>query len=103
MKRRFDVIILPQAESDSQQIYNWLFKRSPQGAENWYQAFVEAVDNIAQQGEIYGFAPEAEHLKRVVQQKLFRTSKGRTYRIIYEIEGEKLFLLHVRAPGQKLA
>jgi len=102
MKPRFNVIILPQAESDSQQIYNWLHKRSPQGAENWYQALVDAVENIAQQGEIYGLAPEAEHLKRTVQQKLFRTPKGRTYRIMYEIEKDNLFLLHIRTPGQKL-
>lgn len=103
MKPRFDVIILPQAESDSQQIYDWLYERSPQGAENWYLAFVEAVEDVAQHGDIYGLAPEAEHLKRAIQQKLFRSPKGRTYRIVYEIEGQKLFLLHVRAPGQKLA
>ena len=102
MKSRFEVIILPQAESDSQQIYDWLCKRSPQGAENWYQAFVEAVENIAQQGEIYGAAPEAEFLRKAIQQKLFKTPKGKTYRILYEIEGEKLYLLHIRAPGQKL-
>lgn len=102
MKRRFDVIILPQAESDTEQIYNWLHNQSPQGAEAWYRVFIEAVENIAQQGGIYGLAPEAEPMKRVIQQKLFRTPKGRTYRILYEIEESQVFLLHVRAPGQKL-
>lgn len=82
MSRRFTVVILPQAESDSQQIYDWLYKMSPQGAETWYQAFVEAVEDIAQQGDIYGLAPEAEHMKRVIQQKLFKTPKGRVYRIV---------------------
>lgn len=102
MSERFEIVVLPRADKDAQRIFEWLRKQSPQGAATWYSTFLEAVERLAQQGDVYGLAPEAESIKRPIRQKLFRTSRGRTYRILFEIDRDRLYVLHVRAPGQKL-
>jgi plasmid stabilization system protein ParE len=99
--KKLTLIILPQAEQDADLIYHWLHGRSPQGAKAWYDALLLAFENLSLQGHIYSLAPEAAPMKRAIQQKLFKTARGRTYRILYEIEDEQLFVLHIRAPGQK--
>lgn len=102
MSSRFAVTVLPQAEQDADLIFAWLHGKSRQGALAWYEAFSAALQELAHQGDIYNYAPESERVKRPVRQKLFKTSRGRTYRILFEIEADQLYILHIRAPGQKL-
>ena len=100
MNNPFSVMILPQAESDADSIFDWLFQKSPQGALRWYDEFQLALHDLVEQGDVFALAPEAGRLDRRIQQKLFSTPRGRTYRILYEIDAKQLFVLHIRAPGQ---
>ena len=102
MSIRFAVTVLPQAEQDADSIFDWLQGKSRQGALAWYEALGIALQELARQGDIHNYAPESERVKRPVRQKLFKTLRGRTYRILYEIEADQLYILHIRAPGQKL-
>jgi plasmid stabilization system protein ParE len=96
----FSVRLLPRAENDVQHIFNWLSDRSPAGARYWWVAFDEACLRLAADPAIYPRAPEAELTGRNVRHMLFRTRKGRFYRLLYLTEGERITILRVRGRGQ---
>jgi len=89
-----------RARSDVDRIFDWLVRRSAQGAIAWYLAFGHAVARIAEDGEKLGLAPEGERLKRNFRQALFKTRRGRIYRIVFEVTDSEVLILRVRGSGQ---
>jgi plasmid stabilization system protein ParE len=81
-------------------IFNWLVHRSVRGAISWYLAFGRAVEKIAASPEIFAEAPESRPLARQLRQALFKTRRGRIYRIVFELSDAEIILLRVRGPGQ---
>ncbi|MBI1344839.1 hypothetical protein GC163_00970 [bacterium] len=94
------VRILPRAEEDVTEIYDWVSVRSPQGAEAWLAALTSAIDRLPIDPESYGTAPETGLQGFVLRQFLFRTRRGRTYRGIFTLQDQAIYLLRVRGPGQ---
>jgi plasmid stabilization system protein ParE len=93
--------ILERAREDVQRIFDWLERRSPQGAVNWYVALVDAVERIAENPESYAITSEAlPRWNREIHQALFKTPRGRRYRIIFELTETEIRILRVRGPGQ---
>jgi hypothetical protein len=81
-------------------ILNWLVQRSVRGAISWYVAFRQAVEKISSSPESLAEAPESQRLGRQLRQALFKTRRGRVYRIIFEVSDTEIILLRVRGPGQ---
>jgi len=94
--------IVERARADVDQIFTWLVRRSPQGAIAWYLAFKRAIDRIADVGDNLGLSPEGERLQREIRQALFKTRRGRIYRVLFEIQDLEIVILRVRGPGQAL-
>lgn len=94
------VRILPRAEKDIANIFAWLFERSPAGAHSWLSDFELAVTQLQADAHAYGFAPETGLRGFELRQLLFRTRRGRTYRGIYTLQDNVIYLLRVRGPGQ---
>jgi plasmid stabilization system protein ParE len=94
------VRILERAKTDVDAIFDWIVPRSVEGAISWYLAFRRAVDRIGETPELYGVAPESNRLHRVVRQAMFRTRRGRTYRILFEVNDNEVVVLRVRGRGQ---
>src|SRR5262245_26210447 len=92
--------ILERARTDVDDIFNWLVQRSVRGAITWYLAFGREVEQIAASPESFAEAPESAPLGRPLRQALFKTRRGRTYRIVFEFSDEEILLLRVRGPGQ---
>jgi plasmid stabilization system protein ParE len=92
--------ILGRAQADVDDIFNWLVHRSVQGAISWYFAFGRAVEGIAASPETFGEAPESGLLGRELRHALFKTRRGRVYRIVFEFSDANIILLRVRGPGQ---
>src|SRR6476646_222941 len=92
--------ILERATADVYGIFNWLAPRSVQGAIAWYLAFRRAIDEIAESPQSFAEAPEAGPLGRDLRQALFKTRRGRMYRIVFEFTDSEIFLLRIRGPGQ---
>jgi plasmid stabilization system protein ParE len=92
--------ILARAQSDVEHVFNWLVRRSVRGAIAWYLAFTDAVKKIAAWPESFAEAPEAGPLGRPLRQSLFKTRRGRWYRIVFELSDTEIFLLRIRGPGQ---
>ena len=95
------VRILPRARGDVDRIFDWLGQRSPQGAASWYEAFAAAVSRVARSADEYPRVPEASHRwTRDVRQAMFKTRRGRRYRIVFELTEAEVCILRVRGPGQ---
>ena len=82
--------IVERARIDVEEIFNWLVHRSMRGAISWYLAFYRAVDTIAAAPEAFGEASEAVLLGRWLHQSIFKTRRGRTYRIIFELSDAEI-------------
>ncbi|QDU38621.1 Plasmid stabilization system protein [Maioricimonas rarisocia] len=92
--------ILPRAERDLELIFEYIRERSASGAEHWWEAFCDAAESADRNPHQYPRAPESNSAKLPLRQFLFRTRRGRTYRAIYTIVDEEVYILRVRGPGQ---
>ena len=92
--------IVELARTDVDDIFNWLVHRSVRGAISWYLAFGRAVKKVAASPEIFAEAPESGLLRRPLRQSLFKTRRGRIYRIVFELSEAEIIILRVRGPGQ---
>jgi plasmid stabilization system protein ParE len=96
----FHVHELGRAQADVRSIAHWLAERSPQGARVWLQAYDDLVERLEKQASSYGPAYENEDCEFDVRQALFKTRRGRVYRALFFIEGQDVYILRVRGPGQ---
>lgn len=97
----FLVTSLPRAEHDIDEIYVWLWKRSPVGAIHWYVSLLRALRQLEDRPERFAVAPEARRLGRDVRQMFFKTRHGRRYRILYIVVEQEVRVLRVWAPGKR--
>jgi plasmid stabilization system protein ParE len=96
----FSVRTLPRADADIGHITSYIYERSPQGAAAWINALDLARARLADNAEGCGEADENEHFDIKVQQALFKTRRGRVYRMLFTIIDEEVRILRVRGPGQ---
>jgi len=96
----FKVHELGKAQADVRSIAHWLAERSPQGARAWLHAYDEMILRLEKQAPSCGPAHEHDDCELDVRQALFKTRRGRVYRALFIIEGEDVYILRVRGPGQ---
>ena len=96
----FTVRELPKAKQDIRSIFAWLHQHSPAGAAAWLDAYDALIERLSRDAESFGAAQERRDCDLPVRQALFKTHRGRVYRVIYFIEGNDVFVLRVRGPGQ---
>jgi plasmid stabilization system protein ParE len=97
---KFAVSTLRRAEADIISIHAWLAERSEAGANRWYEVARQAIGSLGQDADQHSLAPESAELDIEVREKLFRTRRGRMYRLLYTIVGNEARVLRVRGPGQ---
>src|ERR1700722_10197944 len=95
-----DIKISERAATDVVRIARWLHDRSPRGAAAWRDAFWAAVFRIAGDAERFSLADESAHLGLPMRDALFKTRRGRQYRIIFDFTEQAVYILRVRQPGQ---
>ncbi len=96
----FTVHELPRARKDKHSIFRWLHERSPTGAVSWLRAYDSLVERLDQDARSFGEALENRDCDFDVLQALFKTHRGRIYRVLFLIEGKDVYILRVRGPGQ---
>ena len=100
MKR--DVYLTRQAEQDLDSILAWLEGRSPSGAANWFKSFKAAIDWLENHAASCPLAPESDRFEEPVHERLFKTKRGRYYRLLFILTANQVRILHIRGPGQDL-
>lgn len=98
----YRVVVTSRAERDADGIYAWLARRSPDGATKWYAAFRKMLRSLEKDPVRHARAPEAASLGLDIQQALFKTRYGHTYRALYEVVGEVVHVIGVRGAGEEL-
>ena len=96
----FRVKELRRAQADIHQIVHWLEERSPKGTRAWLNAYDDMLARLAKNADSLGPAQENDDCEFDVRQVLFKTRRGRVYRALFFIEGDEVFILRVRGPGQ---
>ena len=96
----FTVRELPKAKQDKRSTFRWLHERSPTGAIAWLDAYDSLIERLKQDASSFGEAPEHQDCDFDVRQALFKTRRGRVYRALFFIEGQDIFILRIRGPGQ---
>ena len=96
----YQVKILGRAMADADAIYLWIAKRSRQGAWRWHEALLSAAAILSEQPHQHPLAPESQELPEVVRELLFKTPRGRKYRLLFVIFGNEVRIVSVRGPGQ---
>jgi plasmid stabilization system protein ParE len=95
------VVIAPFAFRDMNEIFDWIAQRSALGAVAWRQAADDAVLAIARNPLSCSLAPENDLSQFEIRNQFFRTRRGRTYRMVFYIDGTTAVVSHVRGPGQR--
>ena len=96
----FVVRELPKAKQDKESVYSWITARSPTGALAWLDVYDAVITRLADDADSFSFAPENADCELDVRQTLFKTRRGRVYRLLFFIEGTEALVLRVRGPGQ---
>jgi plasmid stabilization system protein ParE len=96
----FCIKILRRGSADIDQITAYIHQRSPQGASAWLNALQRAIKRLEQNAESCGEADENQRFDIALKQALFRTRRGRVYRIVFTIAEHEVRILRIRGPGQ---
>lgn len=97
---RFSVHISRRAKEDIRELSQWIAKHSRAGAFRWLDVLEEVVDRLAASADSYALAAESPSLPFPVHEVSFRTPKGRRYRALFSVDGNRVDVLCIRAPGQ---
>jgi plasmid stabilization system protein ParE len=97
-----NVLVTRQAEADIDAILTWLRGRSPSGAKSWFKALESAIAWLADHAASCPLAPENDYFDEEIRERLFKTKRGRPYRLLFVVAEKQVRLLHVRGPGQDL-
>ncbi len=100
----YRVILLPQAKRDLRGVLRWIrdTMRSPSGAEVWLCRWEQVLRSLEEGADGCGIAPEDEDHEIDIRQVTFKTRSGSTYRALFKIDGDRVFVMHIRGPGQDL-
>ena len=97
---KYRIRMLRRAHADFASTVAYLYERSPQGAAVWINAFEKAKNRLAEYADSCSEADENYRFDIDVKQLLFKTRRGRVYRLIFTIAENEVRILRVRGPGQ---
>jgi len=99
--KRYQVIILPAAERDIGEAYEWLEERDAGAAARWYNQLLDVIFSLDVFPERAPLAPENKFLKTEIRE-IFHGRRQYKYRILFIVNENEVHVLHVRH-GARLA
>jgi plasmid stabilization system protein ParE len=96
----YTLSVLHRARADIDETRAWIARHSPQGAARWYSVLRKNINELRSRPHQFGLAPESAELGIEIRQRLFKTRRGRLYRVLYTIVGKEVRVLRVRGSGQ---
>ncbi len=91
----YRVEITERAERAVREIVLWIAEYSPEKAADWYFDFLVAAESLASFPARCAIIPESE------ENPIFRHLIFGKYRIIFRVEDEAVYIVHVRHQKQK--
>lgn len=97
----FQVELTDRAYADLDRLTDELARRWPEGAGRLTERFYAALPRLESFPQSCGLAFESRYFPDEVRHLLFETRKGRTYRALFVVRGDRVRVLAVRAPGER--
>jgi len=91
----YEVIILPSAEHDIAEAYEWLAEQDEEAAIPWYNRLREVIFSLDTFPERCPLAPESKFLNAEIRET-FHGRRQHKYRILFTVSGNEVHVLHVR-------
>ena len=98
----FTVILTEPADSDVDRILQWLEERSLRGAKSWLNSYRQAIAALRESADSFGLAPESTGHPENIREFTFSTRHGNTYRLVFILRADIVYVLRVRGTGQSL-
>jgi plasmid stabilization system protein ParE len=92
----YRVIIVPRAESDLGTIYRYIRDQAPRASASWLKRARKAAKSLAHYPERCPLAPESASFDEPIRQLLFGSGSRGTYRFLFTVVEETVYVLHVR-------
>ncbi len=92
----YRVVITPDAESDLRTAYRYIRSYAPSAARNWVRRARQAARSLARRPERCPLAPESASFDQPIRELLFGTGNRGTYRLLFVVLDESVFVVHVR-------
>jgi len=99
--KHYQVIILPSAERDIGETYEWLAGQDAEAAIRWYNRLLEVIFSLDTFPERCPLAPESEFFNVEIRE-IFHGRRQHKYRILFTMSEIEVHVLHVRH-GARLA
>ena len=94
---KYRVIITPEAESDLRKMYSYIRKQgAPLAARKWITGVRKEIKALANFPHRTPLAPEAHAFDEPIRELLYGKGQRGTYRIIYTVIDNCVFVLHIR-------
>jgi plasmid stabilization system protein ParE len=93
---RYPIVVTPAAEEDLRSIYRYIRARAPKAAREWLKGARRAIKTLARFPERLHLAPEASAFSEPIRELLYGRGNRGTYRILFALLEDKVFVLHVR-------
>ena len=99
--RHYEVIILPSAEENISEAYEWIAERDEEAAARWYNRLIGLIPSLETFPERAPLAPESKYFNREIRE-IFHGRRQHKCRILFTVTEGKVYVLHVRH-GARLA
>lgn len=97
----FYVEMTVTATAEAEEAHLWKLQRSAVSAAKWYNGLVDAIDSLSAYPERCSLAPESETFGKEIRQLMYGKHQG-TWRILFEVRGDTVYVLHIRHGRQQL-
>ena len=98
----YSVVVTENAKDNLRAAYRRAAEHAPETAARWLHRFEAALDTLSSNPERCTLAPENDSVEQEIRQ-FFYGKRGRIYRALFTIEGNRVIVLHVRWGGMDLA
>ena len=84
---KYEVLIMPSAEGELEEAYQWISERAPAAAAEWYNAALDACLPLETFPELSPLAAESKTFEREIRQLIYGTGHH-AYRILQDSDAE---------------
>ena len=93
---KYTIVIQPRAQDDIIDAYMFIQMDAPMNAEYWLRGLYAAIATLETFPKRCGFAREYEGVNQELRQLIYKS-----HRVIFEIDGSEVHVMHVRHAAQK--
>ena len=91
----FRVEVTAAAKTQIQDVYHWYKRNVPSSADPWLNGLLESLTTLKQFPGRCPLAPEHNEFQEEVRQLLYG-KRSNAYRILFTIQNQTVYILHVR-------